>query len=466
MTALDFQTFAETAAGRGLNTVLEGLLLASFSWAGLRLFAARSSMTKFAVWFSTLLVIAALPWLTTNSSAGISSGSHIPELILSSAWASVAFFAWVAISSVLLLRLGFSLCHVWRLRHACQPLDISSFSALAEIGERSPGSRRVSFLVSDKIAVPTALGFFHPAVVLPSWTLRELPADELKVIVLHELAHLHRWDDWTNLVQKIVKAFFFFHPAVWWIDSRLALEREIACDDRVLEQTANSKTYAASLVLVAEKVLAEKLRMGRAFAMAQTALGRVREVSFRVAQILDNRPRSNRTFRPALAIIGGVAVITAAAMPYAPNVISFRQKAQPVYSADKSTFGIRPAAVIPAQWTNDRLPTAAINRTHRFVKRARPRKAATDVESAALSQGSRSAPRSMAIPVKATFKRNRGAKVFMTRAPLHTRPAETLLLLRATQLDESGALWTYSVWRVTAANGEQQTIQEIVMTSI
>ena len=50
--------------------------------------------------------------------------------------------------------------------------------------------------------------------------------------------------DWTNLLQKLVRAVFFFHPAVWWIENRLSLEREMACDDMVLAQTASASTTA------------------------------------------------------------------------------------------------------------------------------------------------------------------------------------------------------------------------------
>ena len=64
--------------------------------------------------------------------------------------------------------------------------------------------------------------------------MQELSTLELNAILLHELAHLRRRDDWTNLIQKIVGALLFFHPAVWWIEKKLALEREMACDDLVL----------------------------------------------------------------------------------------------------------------------------------------------------------------------------------------------------------------------------------------
>ena len=74
------------------------------------------------------------------------------------------------------------------------------------------------------------------------------------MILLHENAHLRRWDQWTNLAQKIVTALFFFHPAVWWIENRLTLEREMACDDIVLAQTASPRDYASFLISFAEKI--------------------------------------------------------------------------------------------------------------------------------------------------------------------------------------------------------------------
>jgi beta-lactamase regulating signal transducer with metallopeptidase domain len=70
---------------------------------------------------------------------------------------------------------------------------------------------------------------------------------------LHELAHLRRYDDWTNLAQKLVKALFFFHPAVWWIEKQVSLEREMACDDAVLAETASPRAYAECLAHLAEK---------------------------------------------------------------------------------------------------------------------------------------------------------------------------------------------------------------------
>ena len=447
MMALDFQSVAQIVASRGLNTLLEGLALAGLSWGVLAVFGTRNSMTRFAVWFSTLLVIAGLPLLSRATSPLLASGSHIPALTLSGNWAAGLFASWALIASGLLVRLGLSLRHVSALRRDCREIDANSYPALMEVNERQ--SRRVRLLVSDDVRIPTALGFFQPAVVLPSWTLRDLSADELKIILLHELAHLRRWDDWTNLAQKFVKALFFFHPAVWWIDSRLALEREIACDDIVLEQTANARTYAASLVSIAERVVAEKMRMGRALALAQSALGRVKEVSQRVAQILDTkRERTNRGWRPALAMIGTLSVVTLVAMPYAPQLISLQNKTQPEFSAVSDSLKSLPIKATPVVFKQ------SVSRTERSLARA-------------AYPDTRTSSRAVVIPAKATLRnKNRTPKVMMAKVSDRGAPADTFLVWHSSQFDESeSSVWTLTVWRVRSADGEQQMIQETIVTN-
>ena len=471
MIIADFQTVAQAVAGCGLNTLLEGLALAGLSWAALRCFGARSSMTRFAVWFSALLVIAAMPLLSRTASPLLASGSHIPELKLSGNWAAGLFAAWAVIASGLLVRLGLSLRRIHALRANCCEIDAYSYPSLMEVAEEfdKQPSRRVKLLVSDDVRIPTALGFFRPAVVLPSWTLRDLSVDELKVILLHELAHLRRWDDWTNLAQKFVKALFFFHPAVWWIDSRLTLEREIACDDMVVQQSSNARTYAASLVSIAEKVVAEKMRTGRALALAQGALGRVREVSQRVAQILDpERAHTSRGLRPALAIIATLAVITAGAMPYAPQLISFQNQTQPVFSAASegaASLPIKASPMVfkqPVSWGGERARPYVIPGRSISLRGSAGRSTTRKL---------RTGPDPMLIPAKATLRKsNHTPKLVMAKASERPLLTARLLVWHSSQFDESessSVMWTLTVWRVSTADGAQQTLQEtIVMNSL
>jgi len=254
MTVPDLQTLAQVFTGRLLNTAAEGVVLAGLVWVLLRLIGRRNSGTRFAIWFSALLAIVALPFFAgsgfvASPSRALPAANLHGEIILSSSWAFYLFAAWGVVAGLLLLRLCVGLWRVHQIRRNCSEADISSLGpAIAETFRDFGSRRRVKLYVSSEVAVPAAIGFFQPSIVFPAWLLPQLAPEEVKVILLHELAHLRRWDDWTNLAQKIVKAVFFFHPAVWWIENRLTLEREMACDDVVLAQTASPRAYVSSLI--------------------------------------------------------------------------------------------------------------------------------------------------------------------------------------------------------------------------
>src|SRR5687768_1568715 len=102
--------------------------------------------------------------------------------------------------------------------------------------QRNPLPRRVRLRSSGQIATPRVLvaGFNNPVILIPQSLVAQLSLSELNQVYLHELAHLRRWDDWTNLAQQLLTAVLFFHPAVLWICRQLDLEREIAFDDWVI----------------------------------------------------------------------------------------------------------------------------------------------------------------------------------------------------------------------------------------
>src|ERR1700684_4239416 len=258
MTVPNLQILAQVLTERLLNTAAAGVVLAGLVWVVLRLIGRQNSGTRFVVWFLALLAIIALPFFS-GSSFVASPSRTLPnirgEIVLSGSWAFYLFAAWAVGAGLLLLRLGLGLLRLRRLRRSFSDVDLASldpaiFRILRDFGSR----RQVTLCVSSDITIPGAIGFFRPAIVFPVWLLPQLSAEEIKVILLHELAHLRRWDDWTNLAQKVVKAVFFFHPAVWWIENHLTLEREMACGDLVLAQAASPRAYAASLISFAEKM--------------------------------------------------------------------------------------------------------------------------------------------------------------------------------------------------------------------
>jgi hypothetical protein len=285
---------------------------------------------------------------------------------------------------------------------------------------------------------------------LPAWALRELPPDDLNVILLHEFAHLRRWDDWTNLIQKIVRALFFFHPAVWWIENRLSVEREMACDDAVLAETANPHGYATCLVSLLEKSLAHRLAHRR-WSMAQAAVDRAREASLRLARILDtNRPVATRVWKPALGMVAAFSMVCLAVLPHAPQFVAFDRgmlastsdhgysaaPSQPVFQSLPSTNGEPgvPARLDPstALRAGSRDARRSITRLHAVAGRQLAQAQAVDARLNAAPPGER--------VVEASASADRGI----------VPQFQTLVFIEATQyMTSNSSVWSVQVWRVT-----------------
>jgi beta-lactamase regulating signal transducer with metallopeptidase domain len=286
----------------------------------------RNSGTRFAVWFCALLAIAVVPFVEFTPATRATAHAVSTAFTLPRDWSLYLFGVWAAIALFGLGRVAVGLWHLRSIRRSCEAVDTSALDpAVAQNLSEFRAVRPVELCASEDLRVPTAVGFFKPAVVLPKWSLAELSPAELNVVLLHELAHLQRWDDWTNLAQKILRAIFFFHPAVWFVEHRLSLEREMACDDLVLSQTADPRAYAECLVSLAEKNIFQ-----RGIALAQAAVGRMRQTSLRVLQILDaRRSKAVNIWKPAPWVIAGFSVVCLAGAEHAPRLVAFTDPAAP-----------------------------------------------------------------------------------------------------------------------------------------
>jgi beta-lactamase regulating signal transducer with metallopeptidase domain len=322
---VDFHGLATAVSQRLLFSAVGGTLLAAAVWVLLQLFPKRDSRTNFAVWFSTLLGTALLPVLSFYLERRSAAPSDVPALFtVSASFASYLFFGWAAIALAGLARVILATFQLRRLRSNAAPVAMESLPAdIRSLIKDAQRSRAVSVLVSAQLEVPTAIGFRKAAVILPAWMLENTAAEELKYILLHELAHLSRRDDWTNLAQKILKALLFFLPSVWWIERRLSLDREMACDDAVLVHSGTPVGYAECLARVAERSF-----LRRQIALAQAAVGRVRQLTERVTRILDpERPRATQLWKPAVPVVMVVALLCAVPASFTPELVGFADEA-------------------------------------------------------------------------------------------------------------------------------------------
>jgi len=445
-----FHDIARTLTEFMLNSMASGLAIALFAGVVLRFGGRRSSSTRFAVWFSALIAMAGLPWLHgfATGLASLRPETSLSAFTLPASWATAIFFGWAVIASLGLIRVGLGLRQLRRLRAGSIAVDPATLDTRLRTTLREFTSRTVTVAVSEQVQVPAAIGFFKPMIVLPAWALRELSTEELNSILIHELAHLRRWDDWTNLAQKVLRAVFFFHPAVWWVENQVSLEREMACDDIVLSKQVSPRSYAECLVAVAEKSL-----MRRGLAMAQAAVSRMRHTTRRVTQILDrNRSSATVVWKPALGLVSVFSVVCLVVLSRMPEMIAFQDAAPEVAAnvAASSASAMR-SPIINAKWTGSavapslgsrdakhEIPTTVATVQHRPVART----ADTNQLNARAFE-----PRSMEafLPVEATQLPPDGVAV-----------QTVFVVMQSDGVGPDQGYWTLCVWRVTVRGADKR----------
>jgi beta-lactamase regulating signal transducer with metallopeptidase domain len=228
---------------------------------------------------------------------------------------------WALLSLGMLARLAGGYRELRRLKAGATPAPDRWELRLRRLCAINGVRRQTRLLISTQVAGPVSLGFLDPAILIPGAFLDTLSDRELDHIVMHELAHLRRRDDWTNLAQGFIEAALPIHPAVYWLSHRMSLEREMACDDWVIAATGTAKPYAASLTKVAELS-----QFGPAGILAASAAGNQSQLLRRVHHMLD------RTRNAAPKLVLGPLVAAGAAVvgliylgARAPQMIAFAQ---------------------------------------------------------------------------------------------------------------------------------------------
>jgi beta-lactamase regulating signal transducer with metallopeptidase domain len=167
-------------------------------------------------------------------------------------WPSTLLFLWIAVSCFLLGRVVLSYVHLRGLRRRARPPSADLAARFEQRLRDSRTPRAPQLLLSDEVISPLAAGFLRPVVILPDHLLEEIAGPELDYVLLHELAHIARLDDWTNLIGRLASAVFALHPVAAWVLHRIKREREIACDDWVVAASESAADYAATLARIFE----------------------------------------------------------------------------------------------------------------------------------------------------------------------------------------------------------------------
>ena len=361
-----------------LNSLWQSLAIALLAWGILRLLPSVkigiNAATRCAVWWAVLCAVLLLPMAPQHinvperpsAAAPASSQSAVipmpsePAIVTSSeaspsrsggplqmtagAGLAVIFAIWSVLSLFRFIQIVRSyryLRGVKQRSRSVSPEQLVNFSYWLLACQID---RTARMLVSSEIVSPMAVGFRRPAVIVPETLLNEFTPAELDHVVLHELAHIARYDDWTNLFARLIGALLPIHPVAVWLIKTIDQEREAACDDWVVAMTGEARPYAASLTRLFELCSARRRQQLLATGMA----GRASHLGERIESLL----RSGRDFAPRVSLVRvGLGAIILVGLVFAgaqaPQWVAFAQ--QPAFAQGPAAPAVPPAPAVPAR---------------------------------------------------------------------------------------------------------------------
>jgi hypothetical protein len=175
---------------------------------------------------------------------------------------------------------------------------------------------KVSLRLSTEIHSPILFGVFRPSVLLPadiaSWTMPE----ERAAMIRHELAHVERRDTLVNLFQTALSVIFFFHPLARYACRQLSLEREMACDDRVVASGVAAEVYATGILKAAERSV---IAVGPPGGAHQLALFSAKQILERRLEMILNTNRARMIAHQWRYLVLPIAMIAVAGFLLIPR---------------------------------------------------------------------------------------------------------------------------------------------------
>lgn len=249
------------------------------------------------------------------------------------------FLALRLLAAHLLLRCAMRGCRVVRATPGNAETDglaAQLDAACVQLGIR----QRVTLLLDERRTIPVVWGVFRPRLMLPAEAL-EWSDEQVRSVLLHELAHIQRRDTLVQWLTHIACALHWWNPLVWLAAWRLHAERERACDDLVLASGVRPSTYAEHLLHVATKLSTARWTSACGLAMARNS-----SLEGRLLAVLSQKLNRRGTTRALAATT--LAVGTLIAVPLAMLRAADEGNPPPAKLAAGPTLGSADRADAPA----------------------------------------------------------------------------------------------------------------------
>ena len=233
-----------------------------------------------------------------------------------------------------------------RVREGKQLVKGREVEILLDLRRRLGIRRKVRLVTSRAFTEPGVWGIRKPVILFPGDMMSDLGDGELEAVMLHELAHIARYDNLVSNAQMIINSLFWFHPVVWWIDRKLLTERERACDDCVMEAVNSSRDYATGLVKV--------LQYGLGFKIAGVSCAGGSNLNARIRHIVSGHNEKHLAFSQKLVLALMVVSLFGGSLVAVDIGDCERYFIQKSWNSNKPAVGLQPACEKPRRVRSSR----------------------------------------------------------------------------------------------------------------
>src|SRR5258705_792012 len=184
-------------------------------------------------------------------------------------------------------------------RYELSKVNVKWRMFVRDIAARMGIKKPVHVWLSGIVSAPVTIGYLKPVILLPIAAINQLSTQQLEAVLLHELAHIRRYDYLVNLIIRFIQTVLYFNPFVKALVKMVEIAREKSCDEMVIQFQYDPHGYASALLMLEKNNYLPK-------PLAVAAYGRKNELLHRIECMLGIQKKQVISFNKLAGLFAGL----------------------------------------------------------------------------------------------------------------------------------------------------------------
>ena len=182
-------------------------------------------------------------------------------------WLSIIGLVYCIVLAGLIIKIAIQFYQLNALLKTSNFSDSPKYSSFIYSLPNASKGKKVKIGISSTINSPISFGWIEPIILLPIALVNQLSVKEIEAIILHEWAHILRNDYVINIITSLVQVVLFFNPFSYLLNKEISLQREIACDNFVINACIEKLDYLNAIYKIASGIVNKKAPISNSWSM-------------------------------------------------------------------------------------------------------------------------------------------------------------------------------------------------------